>query len=129
MLVEDDPGVALGIEDDLTMEGYAVEVAADGVLALLDASRLAQSAETSGLDPGTDRGASRPRRGLGARRADRFSACSFAEIAHGITPVDTHETASGLHRIFEVVDHVFITVLVQGQGQLVPAQVCDRHDG
>jgi DNA-binding response OmpR family regulator len=30
LLVEDDPGVALGIEDDLVMEGYQVEVAGDG---------------------------------------------------------------------------------------------------
>lgn len=30
LLVEDDPGVALGIQDDLAMEGYEVEVARDG---------------------------------------------------------------------------------------------------
>jgi DNA-binding response OmpR family regulator len=33
LLAEDDPGVALGIGDDLELEGYQVEVAADGELA------------------------------------------------------------------------------------------------
>ena len=33
LVVEDEPGIALGLEDDLTMEGYAVEVIADGALA------------------------------------------------------------------------------------------------
>jgi len=32
--VEDDPGIALGLEEDLTLEGYRVEVAADGETAL-----------------------------------------------------------------------------------------------
>jgi two-component system alkaline phosphatase synthesis response regulator PhoP len=31
LVVEDEPGIALGLEDDLTMEGYQVEIAADGV--------------------------------------------------------------------------------------------------
>ena len=31
LVVEDEPGIALGLEDDLTIEGYQVEVAADGV--------------------------------------------------------------------------------------------------
>jgi two-component system alkaline phosphatase synthesis response regulator PhoP len=30
LIVEDEPGIALGLEDDLTVEGYDVEVAADG---------------------------------------------------------------------------------------------------
>jgi DNA-binding response OmpR family regulator len=30
LVVEDEPGIALGLEDDLTMEGYDVEVIADG---------------------------------------------------------------------------------------------------
>jgi DNA-binding response OmpR family regulator len=30
LVVEDEPGIALGIEDDLTLEGYQVEVARDG---------------------------------------------------------------------------------------------------
>jgi len=30
LVVEDDPSIALGLEDDLKMEGYEVEVAADG---------------------------------------------------------------------------------------------------
>jgi two-component system alkaline phosphatase synthesis response regulator PhoP len=30
-VVEDEPGIALGLEDDLTIEGYAVEVVGDGV--------------------------------------------------------------------------------------------------
>jgi len=30
LVVEDDPGIALGLEDDLTLEGYAVEVVRDG---------------------------------------------------------------------------------------------------
>jgi len=30
LVVEDDPGIALGLEYDLTLEGYAVEVARDG---------------------------------------------------------------------------------------------------
>jgi len=33
LVVEDEPGIALGLEDDLTMEGYQVEIAADGVTA------------------------------------------------------------------------------------------------
>jgi two-component system alkaline phosphatase synthesis response regulator PhoP len=33
LVVEDEPGIALGLEDDLTMEGYEVEVARDGVTA------------------------------------------------------------------------------------------------
>lgn len=38
LVVEDEPGIALGLEDDLRLEGYAVEVAGDGVTA----SRLAR---------------------------------------------------------------------------------------
>jgi len=38
LLVEDEPGIALGLEDDLKLEGYEVEVAGDGVTA----SRLAR---------------------------------------------------------------------------------------
>ena len=34
LIVEDDPGIALGLEEDLTLEGYRVEVAADGETAL-----------------------------------------------------------------------------------------------
>ncbi len=30
LVVEDDPGIALGLEDDLTLEGYNVEVVGDG---------------------------------------------------------------------------------------------------
>lgn len=33
LVVEDEPGIALGLEDDLAMEGYAVEVVADGLAA------------------------------------------------------------------------------------------------
>jgi len=33
LIVEDEPAIALGLEDDLTMEGYRVEVAADGTQA------------------------------------------------------------------------------------------------
>lgn len=33
LVVEDEPGIALGLEDDLRMEGYQVEVVADGALA------------------------------------------------------------------------------------------------
>ena len=33
LVVEDEPGIALGLEDDLRMEGYDVEVVADGVAA------------------------------------------------------------------------------------------------
>ena len=33
LVVEDEPGIALGLEDDLKMEGYDVEVASDGVTA------------------------------------------------------------------------------------------------
>ena len=33
LVVEDEPGIALGLEDDLKMEGYAVEVVGDGVTA------------------------------------------------------------------------------------------------
>ena len=34
LVVEDDPGIALGLEDDLTLEGYDVEVARDGETAV-----------------------------------------------------------------------------------------------
>jgi len=34
LVVEDEPGIALGLEDDLRMEGYEVEVAGDGLTAL-----------------------------------------------------------------------------------------------
>src|SRR4029077_7340219 len=30
LIVEDEPGIALGLEDDLKMEGYEVEVLTDG---------------------------------------------------------------------------------------------------
>jgi len=30
LVVEDEPGIALGLEDDLKIEGYDVEVAKDG---------------------------------------------------------------------------------------------------
>lgn len=33
LVVEDEPGIALGLEDDLRMEGYAVEVIGDGISA------------------------------------------------------------------------------------------------
>jgi DNA-binding response OmpR family regulator len=33
LVVEDEPAIALGLKNDLTLEGYAVEVAADGELA------------------------------------------------------------------------------------------------
>jgi len=33
LVVEDEPGIALGLEDDLGMEGYQVEIAADGITA------------------------------------------------------------------------------------------------
>ena len=34
LVVEDEPGIALGLEEDLTLEGYSVEVAADGETAV-----------------------------------------------------------------------------------------------
>jgi len=34
LVVEDDPGIALGLEEDLTLEGYGVEIASDGDTAL-----------------------------------------------------------------------------------------------
>ena len=34
LVVEDEPAIALGLEDDLKLEGYEVEVAADGVTAV-----------------------------------------------------------------------------------------------
>ena len=37
LVVEDEPGIALGLRNDLTLEGYAVEVAADGETASLRA--------------------------------------------------------------------------------------------
>jgi DNA-binding response OmpR family regulator len=33
LVVEDEAGIALGLEDDLTMEGYEVEVVSDGIVA------------------------------------------------------------------------------------------------
>lgn len=40
LVVEDEPGIALGLRNDLTLEGYAVEVASDGETA----SQLAREA-------------------------------------------------------------------------------------
>jgi DNA-binding response OmpR family regulator len=40
LVVEDEPGIALGLEDDLKMEGYDIEIVTDG----LAASRRAQEA-------------------------------------------------------------------------------------
>jgi len=34
LIVEDEPAIALGLEDDLRLEGYAVEVIADGAIAV-----------------------------------------------------------------------------------------------
>ena len=33
LVVEDEPGIALGLEDDLKMEGYMVETVGDGIAA------------------------------------------------------------------------------------------------
>ena len=41
LVVEDEPGIALGLEDDLKIEGYEVEVAVDGITALRRARELA----------------------------------------------------------------------------------------
>jgi len=41
LVVEDEPGIALGLEDDLRLEGYDVEVSADGI----NASRRAREEE------------------------------------------------------------------------------------
>ena len=41
LVVEDEPGIALGLEDDLKMEGYEVEVVSDGAVA----SRRARESE------------------------------------------------------------------------------------
>src|ERR1700758_1852402 len=43
LVVEDEPGIALGLEDDLKLEGYEVEVIADGAAA-------AQRARQGGFD-------------------------------------------------------------------------------
>ena len=32
LVVEDEPGIALGLEDDLKMEGYDVEIIGDGAV-------------------------------------------------------------------------------------------------
>ena len=41
LVVEDEPGIALGLEDDLKIEGYEVEVAGDGITALRRAREAA----------------------------------------------------------------------------------------
>jgi DNA-binding response OmpR family regulator len=41
LVVEDEPGIALGLEDDLKMEGYDVETVGDGVAATLRARETA----------------------------------------------------------------------------------------
>jgi DNA-binding response OmpR family regulator len=41
LIAEDEPGIALGLEDDLKMEGYQVEVVADGIAASKRASEAA----------------------------------------------------------------------------------------
>ena len=41
LVVEDEPGIAAGLEDDLRLEGYEVELVGDGVLA----SRRAREAQ------------------------------------------------------------------------------------
>ena len=37
LVVEDEPGIALGLEDDLKLEGYEVEVLGDGAAAAVRA--------------------------------------------------------------------------------------------
>ena len=46
LVVEDEPGIALALEDDLTLEGYQVEVVGDGSTAVTRAreERLALDA-------------------------------------------------------------------------------------
>src|SRR5258708_4732908 len=34
LIIEDEPGIALGLEEDLTFDGYHVEIASDGELGL-----------------------------------------------------------------------------------------------
>ena len=41
LVVEDEPGIALGLEDDLKIEGYEVEVVGDGITALRRAREAA----------------------------------------------------------------------------------------
>jgi len=41
LVVEDEPGIALGLQDDLRIEGYEVEVAGDGITALRRARETA----------------------------------------------------------------------------------------
>ncbi|HKD44773.1 MAG TPA: response regulator transcription factor [Candidatus Angelobacter sp.] len=41
LVVEDEPGIALGLEDDLKMEGYQVEVVSDGLTACRRAREMA----------------------------------------------------------------------------------------
>jgi DNA-binding response OmpR family regulator len=41
LIVEDEPGIALALEDDLTLEGYGVEVIRDGVAAVTRARETA----------------------------------------------------------------------------------------
>ena len=52
LVVEDEPGIALGLEDDLKMEGYEVEVLSDGIAASRRAREIGSAAviPKSGLD-------------------------------------------------------------------------------
>ena len=34
LIVEDEPGIAMGLEEDLTLEGYGVEIVTDGEAAV-----------------------------------------------------------------------------------------------
>ena len=74
LVVEDEPGIALALEDDLTMEGYQVETVGDGVLASKKARE--QKFDLILLDvmlPGKD--GSRCAGNCGGRESGRRSSC------------------------------------------------------
>ena len=49
LVVEDEPGIALALEDDLTLEGYQVEVIGDGLAAAKKAREQPYDARLRGV--------------------------------------------------------------------------------
>ncbi len=66
LIVEDEPAIALGLEDDLKMEGYEVEVASDGITGARRGAGGRVRSGSAGRDAARARTASRSAASCGA---------------------------------------------------------------
>ena len=73
LVVEDEPGIALGLEDDLRLEGWDVELVADGIAALAACARRTRSTDPAGRDAAGERRIRRVPGAAQGRRARRRS--------------------------------------------------------